>query len=306
MTEYERAVSDVVAFDLSDWGRIEIVGPEARMFLHNLCTNDVTNLPVGGGCEAFLTNHKAKTLAIIYLRAGVKDGEPALTLDVPPGLSDKVFQHLNRHLISERCEILDLGADATAVRVAGPGARAAVEQALERRVEWQAWQWEAASDVLVRCTPLLSVEAFDVWNVPALRYRVAANQVHEILRVEAGTPVYGVDVDEDRFVVEVGRTRQAISYTKGCYLGQEPIVMARDRGQVNRTLLGLKLALGELPAAGAKVFAGDAEVGVVTSAVESPRFGPIALAYLRRGHQTVGTAVQVGGREATVSALPFG
>src|SRR5207247_198796 len=71
---------------------------------------------------------------------------------------------------------------------------------------------------------------------------VAGPETYDILRVEAGWPLYGVDIDENRFVVELGRTKQAISYTKGCYLGQEPIVMARDRGHVNRTLLGVKVA----------------------------------------------------------------
>src|SRR5262249_40494959 len=71
--------------------------------------------------------------------------------------------------------------------------------------------------------------------------RPAGLDAFDALRVEAGTPVYGLDMDENRFIVEVGRTAQALSYSKGCYLGQEPVVMARDRGQVQRTLLGLKL-----------------------------------------------------------------
>src|SRR5262249_39507886 len=101
----------------------------------------------------------------------------------------------------------------------------------------------------------------------------------------------------------------AICYTKGCFLGQEPIVMARDRGHVNRTLLGLTVAADAPVARGAKVFRGDAEVGVVTSSVRSPRLGTVALAYLRRGHHEPGTAVEVGaggGRGPPgFSPLPF-
>ena len=127
----------------------------------------------------------------------------------------------------------------------------------------------------------------------------------EILRIEASIPVFGKDIDEDRFVVEVGRGSRAICYTKGCYLGQEPIVMARDRGHVNRTLLGLKIA-GDGPVkSGDKVMHDGQEVGQVTSSVVSPRFGAIALAYLRRGCQEPGTAVQVGERSAVIAALPF-
>src|SRR5207247_5829951 len=106
---------------------------------------------------------------------------------------------------------------------------------------------------------------------------LAGNQTFEVLRVEAGTPIYGADIDENRFVVEVGRTQQAISYTKGCYLGQEPIVMARDRGHVNRTLLGVKVAKGEVVARGARLFHEGNEVGQLTSSVVPPRFGVIAV-----------------------------
>ncbi|MBI3704089.1 MAG: hypothetical protein HY244_09655 [Rhizobiales bacterium] len=99
---------------------------------------------------------------------------------------------------------------------------------------------------------------------------------------------------------------QAISYTKGCYLGQETIVMARDRGQVNRLMMGLKVE-GDTPlAAGAKVMRGNDEVGQVTSSVFSPRLGQaIALAYLRRGSWDAGTEIVVDGRPAVVCALPF-
>src|SRR5207253_401243 len=89
-------------------------------------------------------------------------------------------------------------------------------------------------------------------------------ETHELLRVEAGWPRYGVDIDENRFVVEVGRATQAISYTKGCYLGQEPIVMARDRGHVNRTLLGIKAAQADALPRGARLFRDGNEVGQVT------------------------------------------
>src|SRR5205085_8680004 len=95
----------------------------------------------------------------------------------------------------------------------------------------------------------------------------------ELLRVEAGLPRFGFELDENRPAFEVGRTQQAISYTKGCYLGQEPIVMARDRGHVNRTLLGLKLDGNQAAPRGAKVFHNGQEIGQVTSSVASPRLG---------------------------------
>ena len=136
--------------------------------------------------------------------------------------------------------------------------------------------------------------------MPQAGVKPASPEVHEVLRIEAGTPEYGKDMDDDRFVMEVGRTAQAICYTKGCYLGQEPIVMARDRGQVNRTLDGgqVRRRQGTPVAAGSKLFAGDAEVGQITSSVWSPRLQQVlALAYLRRGHQQPGTLVVHEGRQ---------
>src|SRR5262249_39351546 len=133
-------------------------------------------------------------------------------------------------------------------------------------------------------------------------------ETYHVLRVEAGIPYDGIDFDEERFVVETGRM-QAISYTKGCYLGQEPVVMARDRGHVNRVFVGLKLASGTLPAPGTKLLRDGQAVGIATSSVKSPTYGAIALAYLRVGHHQAGTSVEyeaVGTRHtAEVVVLPF-
>jgi tRNA-modifying protein YgfZ len=137
----------------------------------------------------------------------------------------------------------------------------------------------------------------------------AGTQAHEILRVEAGFPAYGIDMDENRFVVEVGRS-DSISYTKGCYLGQEPIVMARDRGQVNRLLTGIVAGPGDVLPPGTALFRDGVEVGTTTSSVWSPRAKHVVgLAYLRRGHQEPGTELAVAppeaGRKAVAASLPL-
>ena len=132
----------------------------------------------------------------------------------------------------------------------------------------------------------------------------------DLLRVEAGTPVYGKDVTENNLAPEVGRTAQAISYTKGCYLGQEPIVRLRDLGHANRVLTGLRVEGTQPVPAGAKLWREGKEVGQVTSSVYSPALGTvIALAYVRRGNTEPGTALEVeidstraGG---SVASLPF-
>lgn len=323
---YQAALSDVVAFDISSRGKIELVGPEAGFFLHNLSTNDVKNLPVGAGCEAFLCTGKARVIAHMLVGHYQEKEGSVLRLDFVPGFNEAVYQHLNHHLISEQVELTDRTKDFALLRLAGPRAAVVLTSVVGRdlsalppyHLEAVAWPGEAFGHV--RQVPDLGIPAWDCWFAQdqgeLLKSRLAEAgvpwgdpQTMELLRLEVGTPVYGQDIDADRFVVEVNRPG-AISYTKGCYLGQEPIVMARDRGQVNRLLLGV-VAEGEEPLTpGAKLFSGEVEVGLVTSSAWSPRLGKvIALAYLRRGHQEPGTKLlahpPVVGRPVVVAKLPF-
>jgi folate-binding protein YgfZ len=305
---YAAAHTGCVVFDLSHRGKLELTGPEAARFLHNLTTQDVLNLPPGEGREAFAVTAKARVVAYFYLfHVKQTDGASAYWLDLPPGTAEAALRHLDRYRISEQVEFADRTREFAQWHAAGPRARAACEKAVG-----------ADAGCMVRGHDILGVPGYDILG-PADRAaevrarlveagaRPAGNETYEILRVEAGTPAFGADVNEDTFVPEVGRARQAISYTKGCYLGQEPIVMARDRGHVNRQLLGLRLVGPASP--GGLVFRDGKEIGRVTSSVVSPRLGPIALAYLRRGNWEPGTAVEVGAegarRPATVSALPL-
>jgi len=152
-------------------------------------------------------------------------------------------------------------------------------------------------------------EAAALWQaLMSAGARPAGLEAYEILRIEAGTPIYGIDIDETNLAPEVARTRQAISYAKGCYLGQEPIVRIRDLGHVNRSLVGI--TCGQAVARGTRLFQDGKEVGQVTSAAQSPRLGAtVALAYVRRGSQQPGTELEVEtGQErvgAVVVALPF-
>ena len=340
--EYEQARAGCVVFDQSHRGKIELTGPEAGRFLHNLTSQDVLNLPPGEGREAFALTAKARVVAyFLIFHQKTPRGESAYWLNLPPGTAEATLQHLDRHRISERVEFQDRTHEFFQLHVAGPRAAAVLERtagaALPQLKEMKDLQYFA-----VPLTPfaicrhdLLGLPGFDVFGpAAALTEAVwerltptgetwpevlwnrlteagaapAGREAFEMLRIEAGAPAFGPDVDENTFAPEVGRAAQAVSYTKGCYLGQEPIVMARDRGQVNRTLLGLKLSGGPAPH-GSLVYRDGKEVGRVTSGVQSPRLGPIALAYVRRGNQEPGTAVEVEvegtRRPAVVSALPF-
>ncbi len=156
----------------------------------------------------------------------------------------------------------------------------------------------------------LKARAENIWQMlTRCGGKPAGLRTLEVLRVEGGTPRWGIDFNENTFAPEINRTGQAICYTKGCYLGQEPIVMARDRGQINRKLMGLKLSTGPVPA-DSPLFRDGKEAGRVTSSVQSPLLGTgIALAYLRRTSWDPGTTVEVetnGQRHAAeVVELPF-
>ena len=300
LSPYEAARESAVLFDLSARAKVELSGKDAREFLHNLCTQDVKNLPVGEWREAFLTTNKARVLAHLW----IWHREPNVLLLDFTGPPESVLKHLNHYLISEQVEITDRTSECAMFRVVGPKA----EQLLS-----------SISIIPARRHRLLALDGCDLFcpavDAEVLRQRLmdvgvvfGNTTAHDTLRIEAGLPEYGIDITEDRLAIEVNRP-EAISYTKGCYLGQETIVMARDRGQVNRRMMGLVLS-AEAPAPpipGRVLDAGQNEVGQVTSAVFSPRLQrSIALAYMKRGSWDVGTKVVVeSAGDAMVSALPF-
>jgi folate-binding protein YgfZ len=322
--EYNEARAGAGLFDLSPHGKVEVAGPDARTFLHNLATNDVKNLPAGAGCEAFLTTAKARVVAYLTLWL-LPEETPSFWLDLAPGVAEKVIEHLDHFLISEQVEFNDRTRAFAQIHLAGPRARAVLDQAVSGPLpELGPLHLTLATVNGVSCQvrrhDVLGLPGYDlvcpdthaggIWQrLAGAGVRPAGRQTYEALRVEAGTPLQGMDMDEETFAPEVGRTQQAICYTKGCYLGQEPIVMARDRGHVNRALLGLKLPGGPVPP-NSLLYREGKEVGRVTSSVVSPRLGTaIALAYVRRGNQEPGTVLEVeaaGQRQpAEVVRLPF-
>jgi folate-binding protein YgfZ len=240
-------------------------------------------------------------------------------LDVPAQLSAATLQRLDRSLFSEDVQ---LSAPAlTPVWVHGPGAAGVVQTVLAVASAPDSWldyqherfEFGRGAVVLVRVDQL-GVPGFGTYVDPAheadLRRAfeaAGALQVDpatiEAARVEAGYPLFGVDMTEDTIPLEAGIEDRAISFTKGCYVGQEVIirVLHRGHGRVVRKLVGLRLAA--VPSRNAKVFVGDREIGWVTSAASSPRMGPIALGYVHRDFVAAGVEVVVespGGRVAAV------
>jgi folate-binding protein YgfZ len=317
-SDYKAATTSAVLFEVSARTKIELRGQDRASFLHNFCTQDINRLPIGQGCEALLLNVQARILA--YVRVFAR--QDSLWLDSEPGLGPKIVQHLDRYLITEQVELIDCTQEFTQYCIAGPRSQNTLEQLCAVELSgWQDLQHAEASIAGISCqlrkNRCLSVEGYDLVFAATHDRTIhdaltqagaipAGLDVCEVLRIEAGTPAYGQDIDESNLPQELGRDGRVLSFTKGCYLGQEPVVRIRDLGHVNRILMAMKVEGDVVPPAGAKVLHGGQEIGNVTSAAFSPRLGSaVALAYIRRGHQQPGTAVTLDDHPAVVAALPF-
>ena len=325
--DYTAATTSAALFDTSAASKLVLTGPDAPMFLGNLGTNDTKNLPLGGGCEIYFCDARAKVKFqawVYHVRLG--DARHAMWLETTAGRNTELLQYLDRYLISEQVELADRTADFAQFHLAGPTAAGVLGSALGDAVPdlppfAHMERTFAGVTCSIRRRDQLGVSGFDAVFRAEFADAVKAALVaagatpgtadtFEVLRIEAGTPVFGKDIDDNRFVMEVGFVARAVSYTKGCYLGQEPIVMARDRaGHVNRSFFGLKVLEGETLPAGSKLFRDGAEVGVVTSSCHSPRLGaPLALAYLKWKHQDTGLRLEAetatGRQPVEVLGLP--
>jgi folate-binding protein YgfZ len=307
--DYDAALTRAALFDVQT-RPVGLTGPDAAQFLHNICTNDVKGLPIGGGCEAFLCDARAKALFVLWVMR-TADG---LVVNTTPGRADALLTHLDRFLIAERVELAVSG-DQMVFHLAGPAAAGLV--GVEGLAEFQhAEGTVGGTPARMHRHDRLGVPGFDLIVPRAAEDAVAQSLLaagaatgdgaYDTLRIEAGTPVYGVDYDATRFVMEVGGAARAVSYTKGCFPGQEPIVMARDRaGRVNRQFLGLRGLSETLPPVGAKLARDGKEVGLVTSATQSPRLGaPLALGYVHWQHVERGTRLDADGVPVEVLGYP--
>lgn len=307
--------------------RLRVVGRDAKRFLHGMVTNDITGLAPGQGCHAAMLTVKGKLLSDLC----VYDlGEEGLLIELPAATGETIRAALDRYLITDDATLSDASVELAELGVYGPGAAAAL-QALGAEREVQslppyhlATANISAGTLHIAASPELGIPGFHLIGpeeaVAVARARLVGQGAGEladdeatVLRVEAGVPLYGVDLDEERMPSE-GRLDDVFSATKGCYLGQEVVVRLRDRGQLNRQLVGLRLpAAVELPAAGTRLsHPSRPNAGHLTSVVRSPRLGVIALGYVHRSVWEPGTELQLCsaageplGLSAVVSALPF-
>lgn len=322
-----QALRHGVGLAQADWiATLELTGNDRVTWLQGLFSNDLKKLSTGQGCYGTHLTVKGKMLADLTVHARAE----SLFIVTEASARKTFVEALDRYLIREEVEIRDHVATWDEINVAGPAtpddalvtlrlhgpaAMAALEKAGVAGSEQLAGLPEHAFlDLPGSVLVIRTAGGYDVHlprrDAPGLQERLAPHTTPvplaalEVVRVEDGVPRFGLDMDENTIPIEAGLEARAVSYTKGCYVGQEVIARIHSQGHVNRHLVGL--VLDALPEKGTKLKTPERELGWTTSAVQSPALGrPIALAYVRRDHAKPGVKLDAGGIAAEVVALPF-
>lgn len=292
-----------------DRGVLAVTGADRLTWLQGLLTNDVMALPIGGVCDAAYLTPQGRMISDMR----VLNLADRTLLDVPGSLAKPLCSRLLELLFAEDAQIEDASRQITIVDVHGPESPSIIERLAVRINAVGAIAADAAYGVagFSLFVPFEKADAV-VEDLGSKGAKVTTLETLDVLRVEAGRPAFLIDMNEHTIPLEAGIEDRAISFTKGCYVGQEVItrVMHRGHGRVAKRLVGITLAKAELPKPGDIVLSGDREVGRLTSVVWSPTLERgIALGYVHRDFLAAGTALGVRSAASTVSAevspLPF-
>ena len=311
---FSQARDAVLVFDVSDRTQIQLTGADRAKFLHGFCTNDIKRLQPGQGSEGFLTNIKGKVVGHVFVFAT----EASLWLDTVAGQGGAIISHLDRYLIredvqfvshSDRGELFITGPHAAQLLMLDEGLPPSGHVAREsfglpfdiRRVDL------FGQPGFLISLPRAGVETVKL-SLLAVGCVAGSSELFESLRIAAGFPLYGIDITDENLAQEVARTPQCISFTKGCYLGQEPIARLDAMGHTNRELRRLRFAPGAQPTPGTKLLAAetDDEVGVLTSVapLKTVVGETLALGYLKTKFGKPDTPVRaVCGQEVSIGVV---
>jgi folate-binding protein YgfZ len=309
--QYRQLREECGLLDRSGRGKLLVSGPEAAEYLQGQLTNDVEAIEPGDGVYAALLDRKGHMQG--DMRVLRPSEGPDLLLDTEPEALEAVRRHLGMYKIGREVDVVDLAAERALLSLIGPrSVEIAGSPALPEN---------ACEEMTIAGTEVLAVgtaEGIDLIFAAEARDRVAdallaagaaevSPEAVEILRIEAGHPRFGAEMGTETMPAEAGIVEQAVSFTKGCYIGQETVARLHYKGKPNRHLRGLKLSGAQGSQPGDTVRFGEREVGKLGSAGVSPAFGPIGLAILRREAEP-GATVDVGedGVTAEVVSLPFG
>lgn len=316
--QYEALTAGAGLVDFAGRTRIEVTGDDRASFLHNLSTNDVKGLTPGSGCEAFFLNARGHVLAHVFIICRPE----SLVVEAVSGQCEFLLNHLNRYLIREQVELHDRTAEWGEVLLAGDRAPAVLGKISSGNLPAVRLEncelliaGQAATVVRVAMTPSVGYLLFSSAGSMAVVHEsllshgatIGDQAALEAARVEAGFPFYGSDITDQNLPQEVARDALAISFKKGCYLGQETVARIDALGHVNKTLVRLEFDGPQVPPVGTELRAGEQVVGQITSAAFSPRTGvALALGIIRRGHHTPGTTLESGFGICRIAPSPSG
>ena len=313
LIEYYHAARHAAALAEKDWfGVLKFTGGDRVSWLQGMVTNNVQKLTPSTGCYAAHLTPQGKIIAQMEILAD----EDALWLSLERAAIPRLAQALDRLLIMEDVQIQDVSDQYDILAVTGPKARSILESWLDEALNLPELYSHQRFE---HCRVLLSDLGYDVWvsrgqagkvlRALTLSGATAIDRgTWDVLRIEAGIPAYGTDIDETTTLPELGE--KGISYDKGCYVGQEVVAKVKYIGHVNRRLVGLTLSGRDLPELKSPIHKGEKEVGYVTTSLFSPRLNrPIALGFVSRSAYGPGTEVEIRSGDkripATIVDLPF-
>ena len=312
--DYVRLTEGSGWVDVSERTVLRLSGEDRAVFLHNMCTNDIKSLPAGQGAEVFLTTVQGKILAYCFAYVRCAD----ILLETSPGQAAAMTEHLDRYVIREDVNLNELEVSKLVVAgLAAPQILAQVTGCTAPDEPLANIEWELAGAAVTVCRyPLNTWPAYAIFAVPEamkafveLLHQAGCGSCQpetlETLRIEAGLPEYGRDIDAGNLPQEVCRNAEAISFVKGCYLGQETVARIDALGHVNRMLVGVELTNHEMPA-GCEFLENEKAIGRLTSVAYSPRIGKsIGISSVKRGFHEPGTELQSKHGTALVRRFPL-
>jgi folate-binding protein YgfZ len=301
-------------YDLGWRAKIMLTGSDRVRWLNGMISNNVRDLPTGHGVYAFLLNAQGHVQADLY---AFQRGN-SLLVDTERSLLEKVVQAFDHYIIADDVEVKDISGELTALGLTGPGSRKVLERAGIVAPDLGYLQFADSKWNNVSITALHSGEeakdSWQIWIAPehvrslwdALAKagaRPAGSSALNLFRISRGIPQFGQDIRERDLPQETGQMR-ALSFTKGCYLGQEIVERIRSRGAVHRQFEAFAV-VGPLPQPGTKIHADGKEVGEITSGAVLPLPGgdrAVALGYLRR--EAVGKELHAEASKLTPTQTP--
>ena len=313
-SEHEALRNGCGLLDRSERGKLALSGPDAIDFLNGQVTNELAGLQEGEGRYAAFLTHKGKMLGDLRVLLGREPGaaQAELLLDTERAALQDLFDMIRRYKVGYRVELDKRTLERGLLSLIGPGADAVAGPTQLPESE------HASAAVEIGGVAALAVrtdEGLDLLcgssETEALRKALRAagavavgEEAAECLRIERGRPRFGVDLDQSVIPQEAGLNERAVSFTKGCYVGQETVARLFYKGKPNRHLRGLRLSAAA--GRGEELRLGERVVGTLGSSADSPTLGPIALALVRREAEPGATvAVGAAGISAEVVELPF-